>query len=59
MGPTYVKYQNRETLPFPKYNFLMMKNCDKKLSMGFVPFVGFIEAIAALKHLPNHSTFQF
>lgn len=55
----HVKYQKRETLPFPKYNLLTMKNHDKKLSVGFLPFVGFIEAIAALKHLPNHSTLQF
>lgn len=54
-----MKYQKRETPPFPKYDLLMMKNHDKKLSVGFLPFVGFIEAIAALKHLSNHSTFQF
>lgn len=35
------------------------KKSDEKLSMGVLPFVRFIEAIAALKHLPNHSTFQF
>jgi len=55
----YMKYQKRETPFFPKYDLLMMKSCNKKLSVGFLPFVGFIEAITALKHLPNHSAFQF
>ena len=54
-----MKYQKRETLPIPKYDLLTMKNHDKQLSIGFLPFVGIVEAIEALKHLPNHSTFQF
>lgn len=55
----YIKCQKRETPFFPKYHLLMMKSCSKILSVGFLPFVGFIEAITALKHLPYHSTFQF